>query len=158
MRFPVAAFAVALLAVTPALAQELKVQTSTGTKAVTAAEIAKLPRLSLAVQWHGQSATYEGPLLSDILNLAGGVPLGEALRGAALANVVIADASDGYRIALALAEVDPAMSTRRVIVADRKDGQPLPAAEAPFRLVVEGDKRPARSARNLISIKVAPAN
>lgn len=158
MRFPVAALAIALIASTPTLAQELKVQTSTGTKAISAAEIAKLPRLALPTQWHGQLATYEGPLLSDVLNLAGGVPLGEALRGPALANVVVADASDGYRVALALAEVDPAMSTRRVIVADRKDGQPLPAAEAPFRLVVEGDKRPARSARNLISIKVAPAN
>ncbi|MET0337139.1 MAG: hypothetical protein ABW063_05185 [Caulobacter sp.] len=158
MRFPVAAFAIALIASTPALAQELKVQTSAGTKAVTAAEIAKLPRLSLATQWHGQSANYEGPLLSDVLQLAGGVPLGETLRGPALANVVVADTSDGYRVALALAEVDPAMSTRRVIVADRKDGKPLPAQEAPFRLVVDGDKRPARSARNLISVKVAPAN
>ncbi len=41
-----------------------------------------------------------------------------------------------------------------VLVADRKDGKPLDAHEGPFRLVVPGDKRPARSARSIVKIEI----
>ena len=42
----------------------------------------------------------------------------------------------------------------RIIVADRGDGSPLGAKEGPFKLVIEGDLRPARAARNLTAIRV----
>ncbi|MEI9964927.1 MAG: hypothetical protein WDM92_09635 [Caulobacteraceae bacterium] len=55
---------------------------------------------------------------------------------------------------LSLAETDPAMRPDPVLVADRKDGKPLDAHEGPFRLVVPGDKRPARSARSIVKIEI----
>lgn len=83
-----------------------------------------------------------------------GAPQGQALRGPALADVLIVTAQDGYRVALSLAGVDPAISPQRTIIADRKAGQPLDPHEGPFRLVVEGDKRPARSARQVVSVEL----
>jgi DMSO/TMAO reductase YedYZ molybdopterin-dependent catalytic subunit len=81
-------------------------------------------------------------------------PLGQRLRGPALRSYVVVRAADGYAVVLSLAEVDPAMRQSTIIVADRADGQPLPADDGPFRLVVEGDTRPARSVRQVTAIEV----
>jgi len=34
------------------------------------------------------------------------------------------------------------------------DGQPLPPAEAPFRLLIAGDQRPPRWARQVVALRV----
>lgn len=47
-----------------------------------------------------------------------GAPLGDKLRGKALATYVIARAKDGYVVVYSLAEVDPAMSGSQMMVAD----------------------------------------
>ena len=57
---------------------------------------------------------------------------------------VLVEASDGYRAAFSLAELDPEMTDRVVLLADTKDGQPLSPREGPFRIIVPGEKRPAR--------------
>lgn len=95
--------------------------------------------------------TYSGVRLSDLLAKLQ-APLGDALRGKALANYVVAAGSDGYKSVLALGEVDPSFHPGEVIVADAMDGKPLDAHSGPFKLVVTEDKRPARSVRNLVSI------
>ncbi|HUN86072.1 MAG TPA: hypothetical protein VMU48_16960 [Terracidiphilus sp.] len=43
-----------------------------------------------------------------------------------------------------------------VLVADSTDGKPI-AANGPLQLLVTGEKRPARSVRNLVSIRVESA-
>jgi DMSO/TMAO reductase YedYZ molybdopterin-dependent catalytic subunit len=43
---------------------------------------------------------------------------------------------------------------RPLILANRMDGRPLPEKDGAFRLVVEGDLRPARSARLVTAIRV----
>jgi hypothetical protein len=83
-----------------------------------------------------------------------GAPLGKDLRGAALANYVLATGADGYRVVYSLAEVDPSFHPGDVIVADTMDGKPLDARTGPFRLVSTEDKRPARGVRNLVSLEV----
>ena len=42
----------------------------------------------------------------------------------------------------------------RILLADRVDGKPLPASEAPWRLIIPGDQRPARSARQVVTVRV----
>jgi len=37
-------------------------------------------------------------------------------------------------------------------LADQADGKPLDPKEGPFRLVVDGDLKPARSARSVVEI------
>ena len=83
-----------------------------------------------------------------------GAPTGKALGGKALANAVRTTSTDGYQVIFGLGEIDPATWANRIIVADRADGAPLSASDGPFRIVVEGDLRPARSARMLTTIEV----
>ncbi len=81
-----------------------------------------------------------------------GVPEGEALRGRALSMAVVVTGADGYRVVFGIAEFDPAFTDRVEILADRKDA-PLPA-NAPFQLIITGEKRPARWVRQVVSIEV----
>ncbi|HEX7815038.1 molybdopterin-dependent oxidoreductase [Dyella sp.] len=92
-----------------------------------------------------------GVALQDVL--AQSVPHGQSLRGRNLATFVRITASDGYQIVFSVAELDPNFGNTRVILADSKDGQPLDK-DGPYRLIVPGDKRPARWIRNITQIDV----
>src|SRR5262245_64942745 len=71
------------IAVTGAVSQPLT---------LTAADLATMPRATVTTNGNGIATTYEGVWVSDVLKKAG-VPLGSALRGAALATYVVASAS-----------------------------------------------------------------
>ena len=122
------------------------------------AELKALPHVTVTFHNSHTNAdeTYSGVRLSDLLAKLG-APLGDALRGKALANYVVATGSDGYKSVLALGEIDPSFHPGDVIVADAMDGKPLDAHSGPFKLVVTEDKRPARSVRNLVSIELRSA-
>jgi hypothetical protein len=126
-----------------------------GQKAVlTLAELDSLPRVKVSATQHGASHEFEGALLGDVLGKVG-APAGKAIRGKELADVIVIEARDGYRVALDLAGTDPAMRAgERVILADRMDGTPLDASTGPFQLVVEGDLRPARAVRMVSAIRL----
>jgi hypothetical protein len=96
---------------------------------------------------------YGGVPVRDLLARAG-VEFGEKLRGKGLRQVVIAHCRDHYDIVFALAEFDDAFNSRTILLVDRQDGQPLPEGQGPVRLVVPGDKRPARWARMVASLEV----
>lgn len=120
---------------------------------LTAAALETLRRDSAVMAFHEQPpVTYSGVALTDLLRAAG--VRADSLRGPALAMRVVLEASDGYRIVVALAELDPTLGGRRMILADRMNGRPLPADEAPWRLVIPGDQRPSRSARSVVTIRV----
>jgi hypothetical protein len=91
-------------------------------------------------------------MLGDVLARVG-APRGEAIKGPELATVVRFTARDGYQVVLDLAQTDPVTRASRVIVADREAGAPL-KDDGPFRLVIEDDLRPARSARQIEKIEV----
>jgi DMSO/TMAO reductase YedYZ molybdopterin-dependent catalytic subunit len=135
----------------------LTVSGPSGSVTVSVADLAAMPHQTVGVVWHGKPASFSGVPLSDVLAKAG-APHGETLRGPALANVVVVTAADGYRIVLSLAETDPSLTGRKVLLADGMDGKPLEAADGPIRLVVEGDARPARSARMVagVAVKTVP--
>jgi hypothetical protein len=52
---------------------------------------------------------------------------------------------------LALAEIDPEFEGKQVLLAFRRDGQPMPGE---LRLVVPGDRRGGRSARDVVRIEL----
>jgi hypothetical protein len=88
-------------------------------------DLAKLKRTSVKVAGTGnESIQYDGVLLADILTHCG-VVLGKDLRGARVANYVLLTAQDGYRVVLALAELDPATTGKVVLLADSREGKPL---------------------------------
>jgi hypothetical protein len=119
---------------------------------LTAADLDALPQASVTLSHDGRSFTLSGARLDAVLAKVD-APLGKGLHGPALADVILAKASDGYRVALSLGDVDPGVRSEPVILADREDGKPL-VKDGPFRLAVGGDLRPARSARNVIEIDV----
>ncbi len=147
------AAALALAAASPAIAQSVAVTGPDGqTASLSAADLAAMPHVTLTVKQHDQTHVFEGPALSAILGRVGAAQ-GPALKGAELATVVRVSAADGYQVALALADTDPAVRADHVILADREDGAPL-KTDGPFRLVVEGDLKPARAARSVVRIEV----
>jgi hypothetical protein len=83
-----------------------------------------------------------------------GVVFGHDLRGARAANVVLLEAPDGYRIALAQLEIDPDTTDTAALVIDRRDGKPLDEKEGPYRLILPGEKRPVRWIRMIRTIRV----
>ena len=125
-------------------------------RAVSSADLARLPRHDTTVSAHEVSGRYSGVALTDLLALVG-APLGDSLRGRSLATFVTVEATDGYRVLFSIAELDSRFTDRVVIVADAKDGRALPAAEGPYRLIVPGEKRPARWARQVVRISLGRA-
>jgi len=111
---------------------------------LTAADLKELPRKTLKVENPHDKKTevYEGVPIQELLSRAG-VPLGEKLRGAWMSACVVAEASDGYRVVFALAELDSGFQNSDVIIADTLDGAPLGDKEGPFKIVAPRDKRPA---------------
>jgi hypothetical protein len=118
------------------------------------AEFRALPHVSIKLHNPHNDAdeTYSGVPLAALLAKVN-APLGENLRGKALANYVVASGSDGYSVVVSIAELDPGIHDGQILVADARNGQPL-GDTGPFRLIVSEDKRPARWVRNLVSISV----
>jgi hypothetical protein len=117
------------------------------------AALSTLPRTSVtAAAHHEPPSQWQGVALDDVLRNAG-APSGEPLRGHAMTTVVRVSASDHYQIVFSLAELDPMLGNEQVILADTQDGHPI-AKDGPYRIVVPGDKRPARWIRNVTTIEV----
>ncbi|HZC17339.1 MAG TPA: molybdopterin-binding oxidoreductase [Caulobacteraceae bacterium] len=152
------ALASGLLVAGGALGQSVVLTGLSGQAATfTAAQLAATPHASATLKLGGgRSEDCAGVPLTLLLQRVG-APAGKALKGPELADLVVVGASDGYRVVLALAETDPMVSDRKILLADRCGGAPLPDNEGPFRLVVTGDLRPARSARMVTSIQVRRA-
>lgn len=112
-----------------------------------------LPRHDVAMDVHGQALRCSGVDLVDVLRHAGAMPA-EPLRGAHLARRVEVRARDGYTVVFSLGELDPTLGRQRVYVADQCNGTPLDAHDGPARLVIPGDARPARSARQIQTLIV----
>jgi DMSO/TMAO reductase YedYZ molybdopterin-dependent catalytic subunit len=58
--------------------------------------------------------------------------------------VVVIEGHDGYVVAFSLAELLAGVGNRHVWIALDMDGQPLTARDAPMRLIVPDDEKPAR--------------
>jgi hypothetical protein len=103
----------------------------------------------------GKEIVYAGTPLIEVLK-AGGLLLDPGMAGLrdTVAMTVLVAASDGYRAAFSLAELEPELTDRVILLADTKDGQPLSPREGPFRIIVPGEKRPARWVRQVSAITV----
>lgn len=145
----------ALLALAPCsvMAQSLVLEDAGGdTVVLDAADLLAFPQETVDLTSHDVVATYAGPLLFEVLGLAG-APESAAMHGAALAKVVRITATDGYQVVLSLGEIDPGLRAARTIVA----AQPaLVDADRPggFRVIVEDELRPARSVYGVTRIEI----
>jgi hypothetical protein len=125
------------------------------TRVLTAADLRALTPDTVAMQFHdGPRLRFVGPSLAAVLTAAGADL--EELRGADLAQYVVVEASDGYRVVFAVAELSPEFQSSRIILALSADGEPL-ARDGPFRVIAEGEPRPARSARHVVALRLRSA-
>jgi DMSO/TMAO reductase YedYZ molybdopterin-dependent catalytic subunit len=151
--------AVALLLTTASVAQTLTIAGEV-TKPLTlqSADLKALPHLELsAADRDGKEHRYAGIPLITLLTQAG-ASAGAALKGKNLTKYVVVKAADGYEVVFALAELDPDFSTRTILLADSIDGAPLTDGVGPYRVVVPGEKKPARWIRQVTAIEVRLAN
>jgi DMSO/TMAO reductase YedYZ molybdopterin-dependent catalytic subunit len=82
------------------------------------------------------------------------VEFGDKLKGVRAGTVLVVEATDNYHTAFALLELDPATTEKLVLLADKKNGQPLDDKEGPLRLVVPDEKRPIRWVRSVKALRV----
>lgn len=101
----------------------------------------------------GKDHNYAGVLLSAILQKAGAT-MGKDLKGENLAKFASVEASDGYQVIFALAELDKEFTDRQIILATTIDGQPMAPTDGPFRIIVQDEKKPARCIKQVTGIKV----
>ena len=146
----------ALVATSPAQESEvmLKVEGDVQTAlALTAGDLARMPRATLTREEDGQTVKYEGVLVRDILQKAG-VPLGREMTGKPMASYLLATARDGYQVVFALPEIDPAFMGAEVLAADRRNGVALYPTQRPIQLIAPQDKMRARSVYSLTKLEV----
>lgn len=118
-----------------------------------AAGIAGMPHEEVTASAHDEpSSRWRGVKLEDVLSKAG-VSLDKPLRGRALASFVRVTAADRYQVVFGLSDLDATLGHTQVLLVDTRDGKPLDK-DGPFRLLVPGDKRPARWVRSVTTIEV----
>ena len=89
---------------------------------------------------------YTGVALERLLALAGDTVTG--LRGRQFGRHVIVEAVDGYRMVFGIAELDPTITGRSILLTR------APGEDGPWRLVVPGDRRGARWVRQVRILRV----
>ena len=121
------------------------------THTIDVAIVEQLPAIEQKVSFltaHGpEQATYTGALLWSVLERAGMVG-GD--RRARLRRTILVTGGDGYTAVLALAEIDPEFEGKQVLLAYRRDAQPM--AGHTLRLVVPADRHGGRSVRDVVRI------
>ncbi|MDO7849666.1 molybdopterin-dependent oxidoreductase [Hymenobacter sp. M29] len=122
------------------------------------ADLARLPRLEVSRPDHdGKPHTYSGAALYAVLTAAGADLSPAKLPGKGMAHYVQISAADGYHAVFALAELSPDFATRTVLLADRCDGQPLPAQAGPYQIIVPDEKKMGRCVRQVQSLRIVQA-
>jgi DMSO/TMAO reductase YedYZ molybdopterin-dependent catalytic subunit len=117
-------------------------------------DLAAMPQTEVNVRdKQGASHTYSGVALAGIFKQAG-VTTGKQLRGKNLAKYVLITCADGYQVVFSLAELDSSFTDRVVILSDKMDGKLLAPSVGPFRIIVPGEKKPARNFFQVTSIAI----
>ena len=118
------------------------------------ADLQAMPQRTLIVHngHSGVDETYSGVGLSDLLAKAG-YNADAAGQKRVLHSYLRAEGTDKYFVIFSAAELEPALHSSDSIVALTLNGQPL-GEDGQFKMVIEGEKKPARWVTNLSSIIV----
>jgi len=120
----------------------------------TAADLAKLPQKEIEARDHkGDQAKYTGVLLASVLTQAE-VALGAPLKGKLLANYLVVEAADKYRVVFSLPEIDPDWTDNTVLLATALNGEPLDEAHGPLQIIAPGEKRHSRWVKQVVKLAV----
>lgn len=135
--------------------QQLAIQTDSGKQIVlTRADLDALPHVKVVASEHSSGpVNFEGVTVKSVLEKAG-VGFGESLKGKRLSNCLLVEAADGYRVVIALPELDPAFTDKQTLLVFLRDGKPLGEKEGPYRIVIPDEKRMARWVRQVTTLKI----
>jgi hypothetical protein len=122
---------------------------------VDAALLSGLPIAEVTLTVHGETHVCSGPTLANVVGKMG-APQGKDIKADALTTSILAKGRDGYSVRFSLGEIDPKLGASKAIVASSCDGKPLGETDGPYRLVVPGEQRAARSVRQLESLTIQP--
>jgi hypothetical protein len=157
MKLSILLLAAALLVrgFTPPAKGALTVRSGGRDSVLSPAQLATIPRHDLRVAGENStdSATVSGVTLWDVMQKAG-VPSAAASGRQRGSMYVRLKGADGQSAVFGLVEIDPSFSKRMVLVADRRNGQPLDDVEGPWRAFVPDDIRHARWIRGLVLVEV----
>jgi hypothetical protein len=151
---PLSLLCISMLSAHVVQGQQLSVQNEAGKQTVLSrADIEALPHTTVTVDNAASPITFEGVPLQKVMEKAG-VGFGETLRGKKLASCLVVEAADGYRVVIALPELDPAFTDKRIVLAFLRNGKTLDEKEGPYRVVIPDEKRMARWVRQVTTLKV----
>jgi hypothetical protein len=159
LRYAISIHLIMLLAVTNADAQRpdtsLTLTNQDGVaRKLSIAQLRAMPQVELKLQeTDGSPMVVRGPSLRAVLSV-GGAPTGQMLRGPSMLLVVIAEGSDGYKVAYTLSELDEQFGARDGIIALSQNGKTLPDADGPMRVVIGTESHRARWVRHLDALRV----
>jgi hypothetical protein len=124
------------------------------TRTLSVAELGALPQSEVTVtEKEGAKVVFRGPTLRSLVNLVGSAHRSRVPRPQHAARD-LATATDGYRAAYMLAEVDEGFGNKNAILAISQDGAELPAKDGPFRVVMPGEEHRARWIRMVKSLSL----
>jgi hypothetical protein len=106
---------------------------------LTRADIDALPHVKVTARLCNAPGTFDAVALSVILEKTG-IGFGATLKGKRLASCLLVEAADGYRAVIALPEIDPAFTDKRIVLA--------------YLIVIPGEKRMARWVRQVTTLKI----
>lgn len=134
--------------------QQLTVQADAGKQVVVSrSDIESLAHIQVTAGTPADPAVFEGVTLRSLLEKAG-VGFGESLKGKRLASCLMIQAADGYRVVIALPELDPAFTDKKVLLVFLRNGKPLDEKEGPYRVVIPDEKRMARWVRQVTKLTI----
>jgi hypothetical protein len=120
----------------------------------TIADLRALPQIEVKIDGNdGGPMVERGPSLRALLTL-GGAPAGQMLRGPSMLLVIVAEGSDGYKVAYTLAELDEQFGARDGIIALSENGKPLADNDGPLRIVIGAESHRARWIRHLVALRI----
>ena len=151
----IAVFAAGLALALPVAAQTVTIKGPEGrSETVTMADIRAMHQASVTTAY-GKHLTYTGALLTDLLAEVG-APSDVRLHGPPVNQIVIVTGSDGFITVLSLAETEASFRKEPVILAYEANGEMLDQKEAPYRLVIGGELKQARSVYGVTQIELRP--
>jgi hypothetical protein len=137
--------------------QQLTIQPEAGKQTVLSrADIEALPHNKITTGAPDSPVTFDVVMLKSVLERAG--ITFDKLSGKRLSSCLLVEAADGYRVVIALPELDPAFTDKQIYLAFLKNGKPLDEKEGPYRIVIPDEKRMARWVRQVTTLKIAEVN